>query len=272
MRIVSICPSNTELLAYLDLTDSIVGVDNYSDWPQSINQLPRLGPDLDIDMDAVEKLKPDLVVASLSVPGMEKNIEGLKAKNLPYIILNPNSLDEIGENILLLGKETNTEQKAQEVYRKYHQLIDQYREISKQVKHKPSIYWEWWAKPVFSPGGPNWLTYISELAGGNNIFAEDSRASVQTDWEDVKGRNPEHICLVWVGVRQDRVKPELVKKRPGWSEITAVKKNQLYVLDEPLFCRPSPRLLTGLQKIAYILHPDLYPPYVEGEDVLLTYD
>jgi iron complex transport system substrate-binding protein len=270
MRIVSICPSNTELLAYLGLTESIVGVDNYSDWPEAVNALPRLGPDLAIDMNAVEKLNPDLVVASLSVPGMEKNIEELKARDLPYIVLNPNSLDEIGENILLLGQATNTNEQAEEVYRNYHQLIHHYRQLSQQVDHRPTIYWEWWAKPVFTPGGPNWLTYISELAGGRNLFAEDSKASVQTDWEDVRNRDPEVICLVWVGVQKKRVKPELVIKRPGWKELSSIKNNQLYVLDEPLFCRPSPRLLTGLQKIAHILHPSVYPAYVEGKDPLLN--
>ncbi len=76
MRIVSLCPSNTELLVYLGLKNQIVGIDNYSDWPQSIQDLPRLGPDLSIDMDKTAALKPDLVVASLSVPGMEKNIDG----------------------------------------------------------------------------------------------------------------------------------------------------------------------------------------------------
>ncbi len=77
MRLISICPSNTELLAYLGLTSQLVGIDDYSDWPTSIQNLPRLGPDLSIRMDEVEALNPDLVLASLSVPGMERNIDQL---------------------------------------------------------------------------------------------------------------------------------------------------------------------------------------------------
>ena len=72
MRVVSICPSNTEIIAYLGKTDWLVGVDNYSDWPASVLDLPKLGPDLSIDMDKVAACQPDLVLASLSVPGMEK--------------------------------------------------------------------------------------------------------------------------------------------------------------------------------------------------------
>ena len=91
MRVVSICPSNTEVLAYLGKLDVLVGVDDYSDWPKRVLDLPKVGPDLSIDMDKVEALQPDLILASLSVPGMEKNIEELDARKLPYIILNPNS-------------------------------------------------------------------------------------------------------------------------------------------------------------------------------------
>ena len=74
MRIISLCPSNTELVHYLGLTQYLVGVDDYSDWPNSIKSLPKLGPDLNINIDLVESLKPDLVLASLSVPGMEKTL------------------------------------------------------------------------------------------------------------------------------------------------------------------------------------------------------
>lgn len=271
MRIVSICPSNTEQLAYLGLSSSLVGVDNYSDWPGSVQHLPRLGPDLDINMDAIEQLKPDLVVASLSVPGMEKNIEALEERRLPYILLKPNRLEEIAEDILRLGEATDTISRAREVYQVYCQIIEHYRQQSGEIQKRYSLYWEWWAKPVFTPGGTNWLSEISKLAGGENIFANEPRASVQTDWEEVKARNPDYICLVWVGVKQERVKTELVKNRPGWSQLAAIQNNNLLVLDESLFCRPSPRLLTGLHKVAHTLHPNHFPAYVEGQDTLLTY-
>ncbi|MDV2583580.1 ABC transporter substrate-binding protein, partial [Alkalibacillus haloalkaliphilus] len=70
MRVVSLCPSNTEIIEYLGLTHLLVGVDDYSDWPPAIGELPRLGPDLSINIDLVEQLQPDMVLSSLSVPGM----------------------------------------------------------------------------------------------------------------------------------------------------------------------------------------------------------
>lgn len=261
MRIASLCPSNTELLDFIGLSDSIVGVDNYSDWPNTIEGLPRLGTDMAIDMDAVEALRPDLVVASLTVPGMEKNITGLQERGLPYIVLSPNSLADIGQNMLLVGEATDTLAQATAAMHKYQQVLDQYAELSSLIPDRPSLYWEWWPKPVYTPGGGNWLTEISELAGARNVYADDTRASVKTDWEDVLSRTPDYILLAWVGVQQHLVKPDSVKQRPNWSELQAVQKGRVHIMEEPLYCRPSPRLLAGLQKLAYFLHPEIFPAF-----------
>lgn len=77
MRIVSLAPSNTEIVQALGLMEHLAGVDDWPDWPPSVQSLPKVGPDLSIDLDRVEALRPDLVLASLSVPGMEKNVDGL---------------------------------------------------------------------------------------------------------------------------------------------------------------------------------------------------
>jgi iron complex transport system substrate-binding protein len=268
MRIISICPSNTELIAYLGCLDYLVGVDDYSDWPKSVQQLPRLGPDLSINMERVEELKPDLVVASLSVPGMEKNIEELEKRNIPYIVLNPQSFQDIADDLLTLSERLGVYERGKELATIYHSFLGEYRRIASTITEKPTVYWEWWPKPVFTPGQVNWLTELSELAGGINIFKDEEVASIQTDWETIRKKNPAHICLVWVGVQTNKMKPSIVRKRPRWDEMKAVQKDTIYVMEESLFCRPSPRLLLGLKKAASILHPNLYPLY-DGIDPLL---
>ena len=268
MKLISICPSNTELLAYLGLIDELIAVDDFSDWPESVSSLPKLGPDLSIDMDKVEQFAPDLVLASLSVPGMEKNVAELKRRGIPHIVLNPNSLDEIANDLLTVGKLTATEDNARSVIDKYNHIINEYSRIAKTIKKKPTLYWEWWPKPVFTPGQLNWLTYISELSGAVNLFSDVEFASVQTDWEDVHKRNPDHICLAWVGVKQEKMNPKLIKKRPGWHELDAIKYDKIHILEEPLYCRPSPRLLLGLKKLAALIHPGTYPAD-DGIDPLL---
>ena len=270
IKLISICPSNTELAAYLGLTSSLIGVDNYSDWPEQIKSLPRLGPDLNIDMDKLEELQPDLVLASLSVPGMERNIEELKKRKIPYVIVpNPKSLTEIGECLLFVGKATNTIDKAKRLVEKFNQILESYELLSRQVEKPKELYWEWWAKPIFTPGADNWLTEISRLAGGKNIFEDRPEASISTDWDEVKKRNPDVLCIVWVGVQKEKINPKVILTRPGVEQVEAIKNNQLFILDEPLFCRPSPRLLLGLNKIASILHPQIYPSFIDGKDPLI---
>lgn len=247
MRVISICPSNTEILAYLGKTDLLVGVDDFSDWPAPVLDLPKLGPDLSIDMDKVAALKPDLVLASLSVPGMEKNIKALDERKLPYIILNPNSLEEIAQDIKQVAVYLDSKSLGEERAKTFYDEVELFRKKAATQPDKPTLYWEWWPKPIFTPGGVNWLTEISELAGASNVFANEDTASVQTDWEDVKQRDPDHICMVWVGVKEEKMNPELIIKRPGWKEMKAIQNHNIHVLPESLFCRPSPRLLDGLR-------------------------
>ncbi|WP_249870198.1 cobalamin-binding protein [Oceanobacillus saliphilus] len=253
MRVVSICPSNTEILAYLGKLNVLVGIDDFSDWPASVLTLPKVGPDLSIDMDKVEALQPDLVLASLSVPGMEKNIQALEERGLPYIILNPNSLKEIANDMKTVGEALNFKKTGEEKAEEFLSEVAELRRIASDRKGKPTLYWEWWPKPVFTPGSVNWLTEISELAGAENIFATENVASYQTDWEDVKRRNPDHICMVWVGVKEEKMRPEFVIKRPGWKEMKAIQNGNIHVLEESLFCRPSPRLLDGLRKLLEVI-------------------
>ncbi|MDC3413565.1 cobalamin-binding protein [Aquibacillus sp. 3ASR75-11] len=252
MRVVSICPSNTELVEYLGEIHKLVGVDDYSDHPPAILDLSRVGPDLSIDMNKVEKLKPDLVLASLSVPGMEKNIEELERRRIPFIILNPNSLEEIAQDIQTVAEALGCNEKGEIKAKAFRQkLLDYKRQVDDSKKQ--SLYWEWWPKPVFTPGGRNWLTEISTLAGCYNIFETADQASVQTDWEEVQKRDPDHICMVWVGVKTEKMRPELVIRRPGWESMRSIQQGNIHVLEESLFCRPSPRLLQGIEKLTQIM-------------------
>jgi iron complex transport system substrate-binding protein len=253
MKVISLCPSNTEIMEFLGLTELLVGVDDFSDWPESIKALPKLGPDLSIDLDLVEELEPDLVLASLSVPGMEKNIEGLKERGIPHIVLNPQSLKDIENDLLFTAEALGMPERGKTAVEDFQQRLEAVKHQADKSIFKPKLYWEWWPKPVFTPGKINWLTEISEAAGAENIFKDVELASVQTDWDDVKTRNPDYICVAWVGVRRQKVKKELIAGRPGWSELDALKNDRIFILEEELYCRPSPRLLDGLEKLVGLI-------------------
>ncbi|MDQ1145792.1 iron complex transport system substrate-binding protein [Bacillus sp. SORGH_AS 510] len=248
MRVISLCPSNTEIMEYLELTHLLIGVDDFSDWPKSIVHLPRLGPDLSIDMGLVEKLKPDMVLASLSVPGMEKNVEQLKERGIPYIILNPQSISDIEKDLISTAEVLGYPELGKHAAEKFRNKLKKVKQQRPSKQFTPSLYWEWWPKPVFTPGKLNWLTEISELAGAVNLFQDVELASVQTDWEDVLNRQPDFICLVWVGVRREKVQKSIVKRRAGFERLN-LDEDQILILEEELYCRPSPRLLDGLEKL-----------------------
>ena len=254
MRIISICPSNTELLAFLGAEHLLVAVDDYSDWPKQVTNLPRLGPDLSIRMDELEALEPDLVLASLSVPGMEKNVDELVRRKIPHLVLNPQSFDDIGQDLLAVGKACGID--AAPVHAKYLAIIEELKSRSAAAPQRPSLYWEWWPKPIFTPGRVNWLTEMSEMIGARNVFDEIDSANIQTDWEDVKKRDPDFILLAWVGIMTSKVKPALVRKRPGFENMKAAE--QVHIMEEELYCRPSPRLIEGAVRLGKLVHPELY--------------
>ncbi|WP_286232128.1 cobalamin-binding protein [Neobacillus mesonae] len=254
MRVISICPSNTEIMEYLRLTHLLVGVDDYSDWPATVRELPKLGPDLSINMDLVEELQPDMVLASLSVPGMEKKVEALKERGIPHIVLNPQSLKEIQEDLLKTAEILREREKGLKAVEQFRLRLEKVKQRTLNVEHQPSLYWEWWPKPIFTPGKINWLTEISKAAGAVNIFQNVELASVQTDWEDVISRSPEYICLAWVGVRKEKVQKSNVTKRPGYEKLGFANDDRILILEEELYCRPSPRLLDGLEKLVTLIH------------------
>jgi len=257
MRIVSICPSNTEILYYLGLGHLLVGLDDHSDWPPELQHLPRVGPDLTIDMEKVEALKPDLVVASLSVPGMEKNVEQLEKRNIPHIVLNPSRIHQIPDDIRLVGQSTGYERQAEKLAADFMQKIEKIQALTSQVKDRPRLFWEWWPNPIYTPGKENWLTDVSELAGAENIFADFPTDNVKATREMVQERDPEHICVVWCGIELKRIKSSMITDRPEWQDVTAIKHNRVHLLEEGLYCRPSPRILEGLEKLVELIHPHL---------------
>jgi iron complex transport system substrate-binding protein len=265
LKLVSICPSNTELLHFLGSASDLIGIDDFSDWPSEVQNLTRLGPDLSIDMNKLEALEPDLVLASLSVPGMEKNIEELKKRKIPHVIYNPQSLKDIQSDLLDLGKRLNRQSEAERIVNWMKVEINEYMKISTSIEDCKKIYFEWWPKPVFTPGKVNWLTEIARLAGGRNLFEDVDLASVQTTWEDVVDRKPDVIGMVWVGVKTDKMQASHIMKREGWDTLVA-HHTEILKLEEDLFCRPSPRLIFGLKRLAALIHPEYYPSFYPHQE------
>ncbi|KPC69319.1 ABC transporter substrate-binding protein [Laceyella sacchari] len=264
-RIISICPSNTEMLHFLGLREEVCGLDDFSDWPHTWQHLPRVGPDLDIDMDKVKALRPDLVIASLSVPGMEKNISQLKQAGIPTLVLNPKTLQDIAEDFVYLGDALGMPSQGRAAKQRFLQEISLIQAAIPRQTTPPRLYFEWWPKPVFTPGRKSWLTELCQLVGATNIYADHDTESVQTDWDDVAARQPDYVLVTWTGVPRERIKPAFFTSRPAWQGTPLIEKGNIHILEEGWFCRPSPRLLLGVKQVAHLLYPDRFRAPEEGD-------
>ncbi len=159
-RVVSLACSNTEIICALGAADLLVGVDDHSDYPvEVVNRLPRVGPDLSVDIEKIRALKPDLVVASLTVPGHERSVQALEAAGLPFVAPEPTSLEDVHTDIRSIGAALarNTEAEALSARLR--------RESSPATRRGAKILVEWWPKPVIAPGARSWVTDLLNASG-----------------------------------------------------------------------------------------------------------
>jgi iron complex transport system substrate-binding protein len=248
-RLVSIAPSNAEIVWALDATDLLVGAESSSDFPPMLERLPRLGPDLAVDMDALAALAPDLVLASLSVPGMERNIAGLERLGIPVLVLAPQNLAEIEADILRVGRTIGRSAQARRVTQEMAAQIAELRR--KQAGHTPvPVFLEWWPKPMFTPGAPCWSNEMIELAGGVNVFRDRPQQSLEVSPEEVTQADPAVIFISWCGVPREKLNTERVLKREGIQGVRAVREKHVVPIDEALLGRPGPRVLEGIRRMA----------------------
>jgi iron complex transport system substrate-binding protein len=251
-RLVSIAPSNAEIVGALDAAGLLVGVESSSDFPPEVRGLPRLGPDLNVNLEALQRLAPDLVLASLSVPGMERNVAGLERLGLPTLVLAPQSVAEIRADILRVGAALGRAERAQAVVER---MDGQLAELGRHCAGQPPVpvYLEWWPKPMFTPGGACWTNELIERAGGVNVFRERQVQSEAVEVEDLVRADPEVILVAWCGVPFDKLDVRRVLTRPGLEGVRAVRNGRVVAIDESLLGRPGPRVTEGALRIAEAL-------------------
>ncbi len=257
-RIVSLACSNTEILFSLGLGDRVVGVDDWSDFPPQVEGLPKVGPDLKIDIARVADLDPDLILASLSVPGMERNIPAIERLGVPFLVLNPKTLEEVLTDIETVGEATGVPENARRLIAGLRTRIAAVRARAQGAAHRPTVYWEWWPKPLISPGRQSWIVQMSELAAADLLFKDVEASSVVVHESQVLDRDPDHVVLCWCGTLQKKMDVSKVAARPGWERLRAVKAGRVHRLPEELFGRPGPRLVEGLERLARVVHPEVF--------------
>ena len=251
MRIVSLACSNTEIVAALGLSHLLVGVDDDSDYPPAVvSDLPTVGRDLDVDADRVAALQPDLVLASLTVPGHDKVVSRLAAKNLNMMVLAPTSVADTLTNIRWVGGALGVPERAEALCEELETALQPHPSWST----GPRILVEWWPKPCIVAGRKSWVEQMLQAAGARNAAHEliGTESRPITDAEAC-ALAPDAVVISWCGVDVRNYRPEVVRRRPAWKDIPAIQRDAIVPISEAYMGRPGPRLVEGVRQLRAVV-------------------
>ena len=249
MRLISLTSSNTEILWSLGLMEQVVGLDSNSDFPEAVKGIERVGPDLQVDLDKVEQLKPDLVLASLSVPGMERVVEGLEQRGIAHMVLDPETLQDVYADIGRVARVCGVEPQGEHVVKAMRWMIARARGSLPNWVRPPRVMVEWWPRPMIAAGGRSWITQMLQALGAENAFAALDVRSRPLSKAEVESAQPDLITVSWCGVK--KLRPEVVLGRS--LKVPAIEHKQVFPLEEAYLGRPGPRLAEGVMKLAELL-------------------
>ena len=256
-RIVSLAPNITEILFALGLGDKVVGVTEHCDYPEEAVSKPKVGGYFRTNLEAIMGQNPDIVFADGHDPVCEQ-LEGL---GVTLVVLQPEDIAGILKDIELVGQITGKEAEAEDLTGEMKSRIADVTLITAAISERPTVFYEIDAagmavtKP-WTAGQGSFIDALITLAGGENIV-KVSPAWLQFSLENIVASDPDMIILgdhPWIT-------PEDVMNRPGaWQELSAVKNGAIYPIDPDIASRFGPRVVDGLEEMARIIHPELFPP------------
>jgi iron complex transport system substrate-binding protein len=254
-RLISLAPSNTEILFALGLGDKVVGVTDFCNYPEEAKSIEQIGSYFDPSIEKIFSLSPDLVLA---ITGLPEVIAKLEELGIPALILDPSDLEGVLANIQLVGKATGAEKEAEALVSEMRGRIAVVTEKASEVKERPRVFCEIDATDPSKPwaSGPgSFMDAMIRLSGGTNVAADAESPWPQLSAEEIIAKDPGIVILA---DSKYGVTAESVKERHGWEVITAVKEGAIYDIDDDLISRPGPRIVDGLEAVARIIHPELF--------------
>jgi len=257
-RIVSLAPSNTEILFAIGAGAQLVGRDSYSNYPAEAAAVPDIGGGFTVlNVEVILSKKPDLVLASPLTP--PEQIADLQNAGLNVSVLpNPKTFDDLYANLGTAAQLSGHESQAATLIDLLKLRVRAVTDAAAQVTQKPLVYYELDATDPSAPytsGPQTFVDLIIRSAGGENFGANLNGDWVQISVEQLLTRQPDVIALgdnTYGGVT-----PDQLKSRAGWEALQAVQQNRIFVFNDDLVSRPGPRLVDGLEAMAKMLHPDL---------------
>src|SRR3989454_7526821 len=287
MRIVSLLPSATEMVAALDLTDQLVGISHDCDYPPEIRTRPVLSEAIvttDLPSGLIEtrirgqvhkgksvyhlddrqltELRPDLIPAqglcSLWAPSYTLVQPAAKLlESAPKIVsLEPQGLLDILDNLLLVGTLTGRTVQSEALASSLRARIERVRSRARGLP-APRVACLEWLDPIYAAG--HWVPEMVEIAGGRDLLGTSRDPSFVIAWEQIITADPEVVVVMPCGFDVPRTRRELhgLTARPGWHELPGRRNGPVHLTDaSAYFNRPGPRIVDGLEILAKILHPE----------------
>lgn len=256
--VVSMAPSNTEILFAVGAGAQVIGRDEFSDYPAEAGELPSIGGGFgDYNLEAIVELEPDLVLAAeINTPDQ---VQALSDLGLTVFFLeNPTTLDEMYTNLLTVAELTGHLEETEELVKDLQDRVAAVDDAVASAEDMPTTFYELDATDPSAPWTAGTGTFIDTLirqAGGENIASDQEGQYLQLSIEEILVRNPQVILL---GDAAYGVTPESLMERTGWSSIDAIANDRIYSFDDNLVSRPGPRLVDGLEQLAVLLHPELF--------------
>lgn len=256
-RIISLAPSNTEILFALGLGEKVVGVTEFCDYPPEALERERVGGYSTPAIEKIIALQPDLILAD-SIHAKEV-IPALEERGLTVFALAPENLDGILEDIRIVGKITGKEKEASELVAQMERRVKAVTEKTDKLREdqRPRVFYPVWHDPLWTVGSETFVNELIEKAGGVNIF-QDIKRYKTVDLETVIARNPE---IIIAAAGHEDAGEELFKwvKSESRLRVTeAHRNNRVYRIDSDIVERAGPRIVEGLEVLAKCIHPEIF--------------
>lgn len=246
-RIVSLAPHVTENLYAAGAGAALVGAVDYSDYPPAAQRLPRVGGYTRLDLEAILRLKPDLVIGweSGNPPAM---LDKLRRLGIAVFLTQPNSIDAVADELEQFGRLAGTEQAAQAAAEAFRQRLAQLRANYGQ-RPKVRVFYQIWKEPLMTVGRPQIITSAITLCGGENIYGELDQMAPTVSLESVLAANPEAIVATGMG----DARPEWLDDWKRWPRLLAQQRGNLFHINPDIMQRHTPRILDGTEALCRAL-------------------
>ncbi|MFB7640612.1 ABC transporter substrate-binding protein [Peribacillus butanolivorans] len=252
--VVSLQPSNTEILFELGLGDKVVGVTDFDNYPEETKDIEHVSDSVNINAEKIISLKPDAIIAYTI--GDETTMKPLEDAGIPvFIIKSATNFDDVYGDIGQIAEVMGVAEKGEELVKEIQNQISSVEKKIETLDEKEQTYFEISPAPeIYTTGSETFQQEILKTAGIENIFA-DQKGWVKVSDEEIVKRNPNAI-ITTATYADDAV--DEIKSRKGWEDINAVKNDQVYLLDENIMSRPGPRIGEAVELAAKTVYPDLF--------------